>query len=134
MLTEEPAPPIGGGEAVELPFASSLSKIKAAYRVREESGIPLVLPGQLVLGGNTVSKEQLPSMEGTLIALQLDNGNNVFKRIGRRVPDTDGKLWQFESVGGLGNSMIVSLAEADEEVEAPRFLSARQIVGVVYTI
>ncbi|MGE9007923.1 AAA family ATPase [Leptospira interrogans] len=76
--------------------------------------------------------EQPPPPPG--IALGLDNGNSVFKRIGKRVPDTDGRLWQFESVGGLGSSMVVSLAELDEKSDAPRFVGARRIVGVLYTV
>jgi hypothetical protein len=140
MLTERPVPPSGSGEATELSSASSLSAIKTAYRVREESGIPLALPGQIVLGGDTVSKEQLSALEGTLIALGLDNGSSIFKRIGQRVPDTDGRLWQFESVGGLGSSLVVSLSEsdefadADERTDAPRFVCARRIIGVLYTV
>ncbi len=134
MMTEQPAPPPGRGEATELPGAESLLHIKAAYRVREDSAIPLALPNQVVLGGDPVLKAQLAGLEGTLIALGLDNGSSIFKRIGKRVPDTGGRLWQFESVGGLGNSMIVSLVEPDEKSDAPRFLSARRIVGVLYTV
>lgn len=140
MLTEQPAPPPSSGEATELSSAASLSHIKTAYRVREESGIPFALPGQIVLGGDTITKDQLPTMEGTLIALGLDDGSNIFKRVGRRVPDTDGRLWQFESVGGLGLSIVVSLSELDELVgpdkkrNAPRFVGARRIIGVLYTV
>jgi hypothetical protein len=111
----------------------SLSHIKTAYRVRDESGIPLALPGQIVLGGDIVAKTQLGSMEGKLIALGLDDGSGIFKRIGKRVPGTDGRLWQFESVGGLGSSMVVSLVEPDEKSDVPRFVSARQIIGILYT-
>jgi hypothetical protein len=132
MLTEQPPPIMGRGEATELTHATSLSRIEAAYRVREDSGIPLALPGQVVLGGSSISKEELPTLEGALIALGLDNGSNVFKRVGRSVPDTDGRLWQFESIGGLGNSIVVSLAEADETTDAPRFACARRIIGVLY--
>jgi hypothetical protein len=140
MLTEQPPPPPGRGEATELPSAASLSNIKAAYRVRDESGIPLALPGQIVLGGDVVNKDQLASMEGTLIALSLDDGRGIFKRIGERVLGTGGRLWQFESVGGLGSSTVVSLAEPDDESGAPRygerdpprFVSARRIIGVLY--
>jgi hypothetical protein len=134
MLTEQPAPPPGKGEATELPSAISLSRIKTAYRVRDESGVPLALPGQIVLGGEEVKKHQLRAMEGKLIALGLDNGTSVFKRIGKEVPDTGGRLWQFESVGGLGSSMIVSLVEPDEESDAPRFSHAIEIIGVLYTV
>jgi hypothetical protein len=45
MLTEQPAPPSGKGEAIELPAAASLSQIQTAYRVRNDSGVPLALPG-----------------------------------------------------------------------------------------
>jgi hypothetical protein len=142
MLTEQPPPPPGKGEATELPSAASLSNIKTAYRVRDESGIPFALPGQIVLGGDVVAKDQLSSMEGTLIALSLDDGRGIFKRIGERVLGTGGRLWQFESVGGLGSSTVVSLTEPDEEDNArrfgerepPRFVSARRIIGVLYLV
>ncbi len=71
MLTEQPPPQPGKGEATELTSARSLSEIRTAYRVRDESGIPLALPGQIVLGGDVVTKNQLATMEGTLIALGL---------------------------------------------------------------
>jgi hypothetical protein len=134
MLTEEPVPPPGNGEATVLPSALTLSHIKTAYRVRDESGVPLALPGQIVLGGDLVTKNQLSAMEGNLVALRLDNGSSVFKRIGKPVPDAGGRLWQFESVGGLGSSMVVSLAELDEKSDAPRFVCARRIIGVLYTV
>jgi predicted ATPase len=132
MLTEQPPPPFGKGEATELSSVGSLSHVKAAYRVTNESGIPLALPGQIVLGGDNVTKDQLGTMEGALIALCLDNGSGIFKRIGKRVPGTDGRLWQFESVGGLGSSVVVSLVEHDENSDAPRFVRARRILGVLY--
>lgn len=132
MLTEQPAPSIGKGEALHLTSSASLSHIKAAYRVRDESGVPLALPGQIVLGGEHVAKSQLGSMEGTLVALCLDDGNSVFKRIGKAVPATGGRLWQFESIGGLGSSLVISLAEPDETEHVPRFVCARRVIGVLY--
>jgi hypothetical protein len=134
MLMEQPAPPPGKGEAMELSFAASLLHVKTAYRVRDESGIPLALPGQVVLGGDIVMKDQLVTMEGTLIALGLDDGSSVFKRIGDPVPGTGGRLWQFESVGGLGKSMVISLVESDEKSTVPRFVCARRVIGVLYTV
>src|SRR6202020_2936142 len=73
MLTEQPPPPWGKGEAIELSSAASLSQIKTAYRVRDDSGIPLALPGQIVLGGDSVQKSQLGTSEGLLVALCLDD-------------------------------------------------------------
>src|SRR3546814_10435381 len=77
----------------------------------------------MVLWGVIVTKSQLAAMVGTLIALALDDGSNIFKRIGKLVPGTGGRLRQFESVGGLGASIVVSLVEPDEKSDAPRFRS-----------
>ena len=134
ILTEQPTPPHGKGEATELTSAVSLSHIKTAYRVRDESGIPLALPGQVVLGGDELIKTQLAAMEGTLIALSLDDGRSIFKRIGELVPGSGGRLRQFESIGGLGSSVVVSLVEPEEESDAPRFVCARLVIGVLYTV
>ncbi len=134
MLTEQPAPPYGKGEATELTSAASLSHIRTAYRVRDESGIPLALPGQIVLGGDELTKTQITTMEGTLVALSLDDGLSIFKRIGELVPGSGGRLRQFESIGGVGSSMVVSLVEPEEESDAPRFVCARRVIGVLYTV
>ena len=132
MLTEQPAPPIGKGEATELPSAASLSQIRTAYRVREDSGIPLALPGQTVLGGEEVLPNQLSSFEDSLVALTLADGSSLFKRVGSAVPGTAGRLWQFESIGGLGSSLVVSLSEEHAKDGMPIFASARRVVGVLY--
>jgi hypothetical protein len=116
---------------VALEGAESLARIRTAYRVREESGIPLALPGQIVLGGDLIGMDELSSEEGTLVALTLDDGKSVFKRIGAKVPGTGGRMWQFESVGGLGSSLVVSLS-AEFDDEAPRFAVARRVLGVLY--
>jgi hypothetical protein len=133
MLTEQPAPPPSKGEAIELSCAASLSHIKTAHRVRNDSGIPLALPGQIVLGGDSIPKSQLGAMEGILVALCLDDGSSIFKRIGKCVPGTAGRLWQFESFGGLGSSIVVSLVEPEEPSDVPRFVCARRVIGVLYT-
>jgi hypothetical protein len=133
MLTERPAPPVEKGEAVELLSAASLSHIRTAYRVREDSGVPLALPGQIVLGGEHVQPQQLATLGGRLIALTLADGSSVFKRIGEAVPGSSGRLWQFESIGGLGSSLVVSLSEEDAKDGLPIFASARHVIGVLYT-
>jgi hypothetical protein len=75
----------------------------------------------LFWAGLIVTKNQLGAMEGMLVALCLDDGSSVFKRIGKPVPGTGGRLWQFESVGGLGSSIVVSFVEPDETSDVPRF-------------
>jgi hypothetical protein len=133
MLTDRPPAPFGRGEATELPSAAGLSHITTAYRVREESGIPLALPGQIVLGGEQVLPNQLSRFEGSLVALTLTDGASLFKRVGSAVPGTAGRLWQFESIGGLGSSLVVSLSEEDAKNGIPTLASARRVVGVLYT-
>jgi hypothetical protein len=134
MLTEQPPPPaLAKGEAVELTSSSDFGKIRVAYRVRNESGVPLALPNQVVLAGDSITKNELVTMEGDLIALFLDDGRSVFKRVGKPVPDSGGRLWQFESIGGLGASLVVSLVEPDENSDAPRFVGGRPILGVLYS-
>jgi hypothetical protein len=132
MLTERPKPPYGSGEATEIASASSLSQIKIAYRVKEESGVPLALPGQIVLGGDNVLPDQLSATEEELVALTLKGGSSVFKRVGKPVPGTAKRLWQFESIGGLGSSLIVSLDPADKKDAVPIFGSARRVIGILY--
>lgn len=132
MLVEQPVPPSGKGEAVELKAARSLERIMAAYRVREESAVPLALPGQIVLGGEDVSADRLGSIEGELVALTLADGGGVFKRVGPALPPPFSHLRQFESIGGLGESLIVGMDADDGQGNIPKFLSARIVLGVLY--
>ena len=113
--------------------AGSLSRIKTAYRVREESGVPLALPGQVVLGGEDVAPALFNTLEGELVALTLRDGTSLFKRIGKGLPGTLGGLRQFESVGGLGASLIVAMEELEGHSDIPTFAFARRVIGVLYT-
>ena len=132
MLLEQPPPPAGKGEARSLENAASLAQIKAAYRVSEESAIPLALPGQIVLGGDCIYASQFAVLEGELVALTLMNGKSVFKRVGLSLPGALGHLRQFESIGGLGASLVVAMEPIEEEPDFPTFQSARRVLGVLY--
>ena len=89
--------------------------------------------GQIVLGGEQVLPNELSRFEGSLVALTLTNGAGLFKRVGSAVPGTAGRLWQFESIGGLGSSLVLSLSEEDAKDGVPILASARRVVGVLYT-
>jgi recombinational DNA repair ATPase RecF len=132
MLVEQTLPPPGKGEAVELASAHSLDRIVTAYRVREDSAIPLALPGQVVLGGDDIPANRIGTMEGQLVALTLADGAGVFKRVGPALASPLSSLRQFESIGGLGDSLIVCMA-ADGHPDLPTFASARVVLGVLYS-
>jgi hypothetical protein len=139
MLMEQPPPPFGKGEATEIDAVDSLTRIRTAYRVREDSGVPLALPGQVVLGGEDVTSTQFDTLENELVALTLRDGTSVFKRVGKRLPGALGRFRQFESIGGLGASQVVAMEEPEESEESeeqsdiPTFAFARRVLGVLYT-
>lgn len=134
MLVEQTPPPVGKGEAGELASAQSLDRIVTAYRVREDSAIPLALPGQVVLGGEDIPADRIGLMEGQSVALTLASGAGVFKRVGSALPPPFSHLRQFESIGGLGDSLIVSMVQDDGHGNMPVFFNARVVLGVIYTI
>jgi hypothetical protein len=65
---------VGKQEAVQIDDAPSLKKIVTSYRVRDDSALPLALPGQIVLGGTDIPATDLGAHEGKLVALTLTDG------------------------------------------------------------
>lgn len=123
-------PPPGRDEAVAIERSALLESIAIAYRVVEDSAIPLVLPKQMTLGGTTIGVEMFSQHEGKLVAISLDDGSHIFKRVGKALPGALSHLFQFESIGGLGSSEVLAVG-----MPCPGFrsvLSARLIVGVLY--
>jgi hypothetical protein len=125
-------PPKGGDEATEIGDVPELARIAIAYRVKEESAVPLALPGQIVLGGDELQPSDLDAWEGNLIAVSLSTGANVFKRVGARLSGRLRHLRQFETIGGLGSSVLIATEQLDQTPDVPIMTSARKIVGVLY--
>lgn len=125
-------PPRGGSEATEIEDVPELARIAIAYRVKEDSAVPLALPGQIVLGGDELQPTDLDAWEGHLIALSLSTGTNVFKRVGARLSGQFQHLRQFETIGGLGSSVLIATEQLDKTSDIPVMTSARKIVGVLY--
>lgn len=126
------APPDGGGEATLIEAVPELDTVQVAYRVKEDSAIPLALPGQVILGGAELTPAQLDGWEGKLVAVTLADGASIFKRVGSRLPGALGNLRQFEAIGGLGSSMVVATEAIGEFGDIPLMASARRVVGVLY--
>jgi len=133
VLFDDIVPPMSKQEAVLVNNAPILTNLETAYRVRDESALPLALPGQVVLGGSRILPNELDSNIGRLVALTLVDGKSIFKRIGAKLPGPMGVLRQFESIGGLGSSEIIATEEIDEPYEnIPLMAFARIVLGVIY--
>jgi hypothetical protein len=132
IIFDDLPPPVGKQEAVQIEDAPSLRKVVTAYRVRDESALPLALPGQIVLGGATIRPGDLGSHEGKFVALTLTDGSSIFKRVGPTLPGLK-SLRQFDSIGGLGASEVVVTEAVEGQFEKLRVMeSARHVLGVIY--
>lgn len=122
--------PTSKAEAVQVLEAPQLLKVRTAYRIKEESAIPLALPGQVALGGVAISLDELDAHIDEYVALHLDDGTNLFKRVGERLPSPLQNLRQFETIGGLGVADV--LAIGGEHKGFKSVVRAVSIIGVLY--
>ena len=120
----------GQDEAVLVDAARVFARVEAAFRVLDESAVPLALPKQIVLGGPSIDLANIGRHEEALVALTLDDGSSIFKRIGSALPGNLAHIRQFESIGGLGSSQVLAIGKAQAGVTGVR--SARRIIGVIY--
>jgi len=127
-------PPEGRDEAVEIDSVPMLARVEVAYRVREESAVPLALPGQTILGGSRLTAEELNGREGELVAVTLDDGTSIFKRVGQKVGGGLDHLRQFETIGGLGESAVIAIEQVEGGPDLPVMLFARPVIGVIYDL
>jgi hypothetical protein len=120
----------GQDEAVLVDASKVFARIEIAFRVIDESAVPLALPKQIVFGGPAINLAEIDCHEGALAALSLEDGSSILKRIGSALPGNLCHLRQFESIGGLGSSQVLSIGKMQTGVLALQ--SARKIVGVIY--
>ncbi|MEX2515951.1 MAG: AAA family ATPase [Gammaproteobacteria bacterium] len=107
-----------------------LKRIEVAYRVRDDSAVPLALEKQVVLGGGRIELSDLGQCKDELVALTLDDGSSIFKRVGTTLSGELANLLQFESIGGLGSSQILSVGKPQNGFRS--VITARTIIGVFY--
>ncbi|MBB3941459.1 hypothetical protein GGR39_003136 [Novosphingobium fluoreni] len=124
-------PPDGREEAAFLEGHPALGRVEVAYRVREESAVPLVMPGQIILGGAIMTLDQLDAMEGEMVAVTLEDGDSILKRIGAPLSRSMPYLRQFETIGGLGASVALATERVEGAPDLPVMLNARLVLGVV---
>ncbi len=121
---------LGKDEAVLVDASAVLKGIEIAFRVVDESAVPLALEKQVVLGGARIELSQLGRHKDALVALTLDDGATIFKRVGAALPDELDHLVQFESIGGLGSSLVLAVGRTHAGFRS--VTSARVIIGVLY--
>lgn len=120
----------GQEEAVPVDAQSVLGRIEIAFRVIDDSAVPLALDKQVVLGGACIELAELAQHQGALVALTLDDGSSIFKRVGAALPGDLAHLRQFESIGGLGSSHVLSIGRQHKGFRGVS--NARLIIGVMY--
>ena len=132
VLFDDLPPPQGKQEAVQVEEAPSLKRIETAYRVRDQSALPLALNGQIVLGGPAISPADLQKYEGRFVALTLGDGSSILKRVGPALSGIKAARL-FESIGGLGASEVIVLEDIEGQSHGLRIMSfARLVLGVIY--
>jgi len=117
-------------EAVQVAEAPQIQKVRTAYRIKEESAIPLALPGQVALGGAEIPMDEFDAHIDEYVALHLDDGTNLFKRVGARLPAPLQHLRQFETIGGLGVADILAIGSKHEGMKT--VVHAVSVIGVLY--
>lgn len=122
----------GPEEAVAIDANRELQRIAIAFRVADESAVPLALDKQVVLGGEHIQLDTLGHHQDGLIALSLDDGSSIFKRVGSALPGDLSHLRLFESVGGMGSSQVLSIGKVEDGI--PSVVGARKIVGILYNV
>ena len=120
----------GRDEAVQVDAGDVLNRAQIAFRVHDDSAVPLALEKQVVLGGNRIELDELGRHRDALVALTLDDGSSIFKRVGAAFPSELDHLRQFESIGGLGSSQVLSVGKPHKGFQI--ITSARTIFGVLY--
>ena len=120
----------GQDEAVPVDVNDVLKRIEIAFRVVDDSAVPLALEKQVVLGGGSIELSELGRHKDALVALTLDDGSSIFKRVGASLSGELAHVLQFESIGGLGSSQILSVGKPHKGFRS--VISARAIIGVLY--
>ncbi|MBB5753784.1 AAA family ATPase [Prosthecomicrobium pneumaticum] len=132
-LLVESVPPVSGREAVQVDRDKIVDEIKAVYRLNQESAVPLALPGQLLLGGEHVLPAELGQHEAKLAAITLKDGSELLKRIGAPVSAKFPYLRHFETIGGLGQSIVLQTEELEDGMwDGPIVDYVRLVIGVLY--
>jgi hypothetical protein len=118
-------------EAIYTSNSKPLDKVEVVFTIDGDSAMPLALPKQKILAGESILPSDFHKYEGELVAVSTSEGD-YFKRMGKVLPGYP-RYRQLESIGALGESLVVCLEDTDSEREdLPLVNSARKIIGILY--
>ena len=132
VFNDNPVLPRPNQEAKLMNACELLQGVEIAFKVHGNSAEPLALAGQLILGGPQISPTDLNQSEGNPAAVAITDGA-ALKRVGRCLEDFP-YLRYFESIGGLGESLLVRTEDVEGPYSSiPLLVSARSVIGVLYS-
>ncbi|MGL5633075.1 MAG: AAA family ATPase [Azovibrio sp.] len=124
--------PTSKAEAIQIANINQLVAVQSAYKIKEDSAIPLALPGQIALGGSPILMSDFNNYSDAYVALHLDDGSSIFKRVGDALPQPLSHLRRFETIGGLGVSDILSIGKTQAGFR--KIEKAVPILGIIYNL
>ncbi len=132
VFDNDPSYPRPKDEATIDDRHTAMERVEVAFKVRGESALPLALPGQTILAGAKIRPNELGLNEGEPVVIATTEGT-AFKRVGTLILGTK-HIRQFESIGGLGESIIVRVEERENDPfrDLPALQDVRRILGVLY--
>lgn len=117
-------------EAVQVDGREFLGAYTSAFRVVEQSAVPLALDGQIALGGPRLTPADYQAHLEKYAALRLDDGTTIFKRIGSSLRSPLSHVRQFEPIGGLGVADVLAVGKSEQGFQQVE--SAVLVLGVLY--
>ncbi|WP_341916534.1 AAA family ATPase [Polaromonas sp. YR568] len=122
--------PASKSEAVQIDGAGLLQQVLIAYRIREDSAIPLALPDQIALGNARIALNDFDQHLDAYVALHLSDGTSIFKRVGEKLPAPLSHLRRFETIGGLGVADVLAIGQPQAGFKMVEH--AVLVLGVLY--
>jgi len=132
LFDDTPCYEKSSNDVVLLKSCDLLDQVKIAFKVEHDSALPLAIEGQTILGGECIVPDQLGAIVGLPVAVATTDGA-ALKRVGQVLPGAT-HVRMFNSLGGLGDSMLVRVEALDDDPfeHLPLLNSARKVLGVLY--
>lgn len=117
-------------EAVQVDGRDFMGAYTSAFRVEEQSAVPLALDGQIALGGPRLMPSDYDNHIEKYAALRIEDGTTIFKRIGASLRSPLSHVRQFEPIGGLGVADVLAVGRPEQGFQQVE--SAVLVLGVLY--